>query len=93
MPEREPHAPRLRATGLSNAEIAARLHLRVRMVETHVATVLAKLGARDRTRAVIWALRVRFRLTPRGRRVAATARRRTGPPSRPSCRRCPRGLT
>jgi DNA-binding CsgD family transcriptional regulator len=34
---------------LANREIAARLHLSVRTVENHVARLLAKLGARNRT--------------------------------------------
>ncbi len=40
------------ADGLSNREVAARLYLGVRTVETHVSRVLAKLGATDRTEAV-----------------------------------------
>lgn len=61
--ERESQVLRLMATGLSNAEIAQELVVGVETVKTHVGNVLMKLGARDRTQAVVIAYESGF-ITP-----------------------------
>lgn len=57
---REAEVLRLLARGLSNAEIAGELYLGTETVKTHVGSLLTKLGARDRTQAVIAAFESGF---------------------------------
>jgi DNA-binding NarL/FixJ family response regulator len=52
---REREVMTLAADGRSNDEIAARLHLSVLTVRTHVQRAMAKLGARDRAQLVVLA--------------------------------------
>lgn len=61
--EREAAILRLMARGMSNADIAAHLIIGSETVKSHVSSVLAKLGARDRTQAVIVAYESGF-VTP-----------------------------
>ncbi|WP_223409631.1 response regulator [Occultella gossypii] len=53
---RELDVLRLAAAGYSNAEIGTALHLAAGTVKNHLSSVFAKLGVRDRTRAVLRAL-------------------------------------
>lgn len=54
--ERETEVLRLVAEGYTNREIAGALHLAEGTVKNHVSAILLKLGARDRTHAVLRAL-------------------------------------
>ena len=58
--EREAEVLWALAEGLSNAEIARRIWISPETVKTHVKSILAKLGVRDRTQAVVWAYRTGF---------------------------------
>jgi DNA-binding NarL/FixJ family response regulator len=53
--DREREVLRLVGLGMSNAEIAAALYITTGTAKTHVARLLAKLGARDRVHLVITA--------------------------------------
>ncbi|WP_328772534.1 response regulator transcription factor [Streptomyces sp. NBC_00286] len=58
--DREGEVLRLMAGGLTNAEIAGHMGVGAATVKSHVAAVLAKTGARDRTQAVIAAYEAGF---------------------------------
>jgi len=55
--EREREVLRLLARGLSNADIAARLHLSEGTVRNYVSAIFAKLEVSDRTQAAVLAIR------------------------------------
>jgi non-specific serine/threonine protein kinase len=52
--EREREVAALAAEGLSNKEIATRLHLSVRTVESHIRHVLTKIGLVNRVQLAAW---------------------------------------
>jgi DNA-binding NarL/FixJ family response regulator len=47
------------ARGCTNSEIASELHITLSTVKTHVASLMAKLGARNRVEIAIWAFQTR----------------------------------
>jgi DNA-binding NarL/FixJ family response regulator len=53
--EREENVLALLAIGLTNNEIGERLYLSLSTVKTHIASVLTKLGLRNRVEAAMWA--------------------------------------
>ena len=53
--EREEHVLAAVARGLGNSEIAGELHLSVSTVKTHLGSLMAKIGARNRVELAIWA--------------------------------------
>lgn len=55
--ERERDVFTLLADGLSNQEIASKLYVGEATVKTHVSSIFAKLGVRDRIQAIVWAFR------------------------------------
>lgn len=61
---RETEILRLLASGFSNREVAEALFLAEGTVKNHISTVLAKLGVKDRTRAVLRALHLGLLTAP-----------------------------
>jgi DNA-binding NarL/FixJ family response regulator len=55
--DREKQVLRLLASGLNNAEIAARLYLSEGTVRNYVTSIFSKLGVSDRTQAAVLAIR------------------------------------
>ncbi|MDP9822071.1 DNA-binding NarL/FixJ family response regulator [Nocardioides massiliensis] len=62
---RETEILRLLASGFTNREVAEALFLAEGTVKNHISTVLAKLGVKDRTRAVLRALHLGLLTPPR----------------------------
>ncbi|GAA2371829.1 DNA-binding response regulator [Catellatospora methionotrophica] len=58
--EREAEVLLALAAGKSNAEIARAMFISLETVKSHVKSLLGKVGARDRTQAVVWAYRTGF---------------------------------
>jgi DNA-binding NarL/FixJ family response regulator len=47
------------AQGLTNLELAEKLHISLSTVKTHIASLMAKIGVRSRVQIVIWAYETR----------------------------------
>ncbi|MDO5736512.1 MAG: response regulator transcription factor [Propionibacteriaceae bacterium] len=58
--EREEEVAVIVAQGLTNAEIAARLHISLSTVKFHISSLMDKIGARSRVQVVIWAYETRL---------------------------------
>lgn len=63
--EQERRILELIAEGLTNRQIAARIHLAEKTVKNYVSNLLAKLGMERRTQAAVYAAGLRDRLRPR----------------------------
>jgi DNA-binding NarL/FixJ family response regulator len=55
--DREIEVLRLMAEGLTNAEIGAQIHLSEGTIRNYISTILDKLQVKDRTQAVVTAIR------------------------------------
>jgi DNA-binding NarL/FixJ family response regulator len=64
--EREAEVLRALASGLSTVDISRSMHVTSETTRTHIKHILAKLGVRDRTQAVVWAYRSGFMDQPTG---------------------------
>jgi DNA-binding NarL/FixJ family response regulator len=56
--KREEEVLQLIAEGLSTPEVAAKLYISVKTVKNHLASIYAKLDSRDRTQAVVRAVKM-----------------------------------
>ena len=55
---REEEVLQLVADGLSTSEVAAKLYISIKTVKNHLASIYEKLDSRDRTQAVLRAVRM-----------------------------------
>ena len=65
--KREAEVLGLLAAGLTNKELATRLHVSVRTVDTHVSSIYRKVGVRGRVEAVAFAMAHGIGGTPQDR--------------------------